>query len=145
MYPSLSLYYNTFVWLLLGSSFLFPQVSALVLTPWTPPDAIVTAQLAALQQDNMNEVYKYASPSNKEQMGSIDQFGTMVRRSGIYRPLIRHDRATILLTYRAPVAWQGLVRVSHDDTIAEYWWSLSRCTSGHYYGCYMVDAVIPNL
>lgn len=30
------------------------------------------------------------------------------------------------------------------EKILEYWWSLSRCTSGEFTGSYMVDAVIPN-
>lgn len=118
------------------------------LTPQWTPEQIVQSQLDALQRNDMAGVYKYASPANKERTGSLDRFDAMVR-SGPYRYLLGHQRNVMLLTSTTPVAWVTLVRIvpktEDEKDVLEYWWSLSRCTTGEYSGCYMVDAVIPHL
>jgi hypothetical protein len=119
------------------------------LTPAMTPEQIVTAQLAALQKDDMRAVYEFASPANKARVGSLDTFSLMVH-DGPYRNLVKHEKADILLTMTtAPTSWTGLVRVipsreSRKDLV-EFYWLLSRCKNGPYPGCYMVDAVIPNM
>jgi hypothetical protein len=126
-----------------------PVAEALV--PSTKPEEVILAQLASLRQNDMPGVYEYASPANKQQTGDVKRFGEMVR-VGPYRYLIGHTRADILLTSNIGASKQYLVRVLADDDtnpsskkIKEYWWSLSRCRTGTYAGCYMVDAVIPNM
>jgi len=122
------------------------------LSPATTPEQVILSQLTALQQDDMSGVYEFASPVNKQRTGDVNTFGQMVR-SGPYRYLIHHKRADILMASTIAASKQYLVRVFPDDSIptssakkvVEYWWSLSRCKTGPNAGCYMVDAVIPNL
>lgn len=163
--PNLSLL--TYV-LLLPTTF---SLSIFSLSPQTTPEEIVTAQLTSLQQDDMQGVFDFASPSNKANVNNdLDAFDRMVRQ-GAYGYLVGHEQADILLTMKAPTMniWQGLVRVvpaekeerksdDEDDDeeepmvqsnlpeepTKEYWWTLSRCTTGIHKGCYMVDAVMPN-
>ena len=122
---------------------------ALALTPAMTPQQVVQRQLSALQQDDMRQVFFYASPNNKANVGgSIERFGSMVR-SGPYKYLIHHKQADVLMTVSSnPDRWRGLVRVvcsdGSDKETTEFWWLLSRCQGGDYPGCFMVDAVIPN-
>lgn len=122
------------------------QVLALTLTPSTAPEQIIKSQLKALQHNDMTGVFQFASPGNKAQVGGdINRFGEMVR-SGPYQFLIGHSNAELLLESSMARSKQFLVRITSDnESIHEYWWSLSRCNiEGPSAGCYMVDAVIPN-
>jgi hypothetical protein len=100
--------------------------------------------------DDMDTVYRYASPNNKKMTGGdVDRFGQMVR-SGPYMELIRHLRSEILLEMKMSESKQYLVRVTPKEypnkgKVVEFWWSLSRCKGGEFAGSYMVDAVIPNM
>ncbi|CAB9499077.1 expressed unknown protein [Seminavis robusta] len=120
------------------------------LSPQTTPEEVVSAQLLALQRDDMLGVFDFASPLNKANVNNdLNVFDRMVR-SGVYEYLVKHQESTILLTMRTPSAnkWHGLVRVSTQDSKSltkEYWWSVSRCKAGPHKGCFMVDAVKPNL
>jgi len=133
-------------------SFLFLLATLVIsvvesLSPSTTPEQVLLSQLAALQKDDMAGVYEYASPNNKRRTGDIQTFSMMVRQ-GPYKNLIGHKRADILMTSNIAASKQFLVRVLPADDpmkVVEYWWSLSRCNVGPYAGCYMVDAVIPNL
>jgi hypothetical protein len=123
----------------------------MALSPATTPDNVVLKQLKALQQNTMEDVFLYASPNNKANVGgSVERFGEMVR-SGPYKYLINHKQAEVLLTVSdaSDQRWRGLVRVFCGDQFqgkdcVEFWWLLSRCSDGPYTGSYMVDAVIPN-
>jgi len=139
----------------------FYYCTAFQLSPSTKPGEIVERQLAALQDDDMAAVYKFASPANKEQTGNSANFGKIVR-SGPYRYLVGHSRSEILLESKMGTSYQFLVRVIPSSfslengkeesfsrkksrrKVVEYWWSLSRCNNGEFAGSYMVDAVIPN-
>jgi hypothetical protein len=128
--------------------FLFDYCHAFQLTPSTRPQEIVQQQLTALQQDDMDQVYKFASPGNKERTGDVTRFGQMVR-SGPYKYLIKHSKSIILMEATMAQSQQFLVRIVPGDyeksgRVLEYWWSLSRCNGGEFSGSYMVDAVIPN-
>mmetsp|Transcript_35519 Transcript_35519/g.52146 ORF Transcript_35519/g.52146 Transcript_35519/m.52146 type:complete len:174 (-) Transcript_35519:207-728(-) len=134
------------------------------LSPSTMPMEIIEKQLTALQDNDMTEVYKFASPANKAQTGNAANFGKMVR-SGPYRYLVGHSRSEILLESKMSMSQKFLVRVisspltsedgeeesysrgrsSRGGRVIEYWWCLSRCYKGEFAGSFMVDAVIPNL
>ena len=62
-----------------GSSFRFK------LTPDTSPIEIIEQQLVALQNDNIDDVYKYASPINKAGIGNNIQIFNQIVRSYPYR------------------------------------------------------------
>ena len=141
-----------------------PKISdALILSPQTSPESIVQTQLLALQKDDIEEVFKYASPKNKELTGPSERFGAMVRRPP-YHYLVNHKKAEILITSETSFrddrsSWSCLVRVipssntsrgnmldsdkQETSKVVEYWWLLSRCASGPYKSCYMVDSVLP--
>ena len=133
---------------------------SMIITPQTSPESIVKTQLIALQQDDIEEVFKYASPKNKELTGPWERFSAMVH-SQPYHHLVKHKKAEILLVTELSFrnnhsSWSCLVRVIPGDNISskmkkeknakvvEYWWLLSRCTSGPFKSCYMVDSVLPN-
>ena len=138
----------------------------------TTPEQIVQAQLASLQEGDTAGVFAFASPGNKANVNNDPQiFDTMVRLPA-YSSLINHEEANLLLTTSSSRSssrsiWKGLVRVvpreeprvkeSEDDDLLllekkkiknptkEFWWILSRCTSGSHKGCFMVDAVMPHV
>ena len=126
------------------------------LSPQTTPEEIVSAQLVALQKDDMQTVFDFASPGNKANVhDDVRIFDRMVR-SSVYVYLLRHETAEILMTATYPnknEQWQGLVRVLPNNIInnnspaaevKEYWWVLSRCKTGPHKECFMVDADMPN-
>lgn len=125
-------------------------LDALLISPSTTAEEIVIAQLNALQKSDMEGVYEFASPNNKQQTGNLERFSQMVRADP-YRYLLGHERAQILLSSKIAKSEQYLVRIIATEnfergskTIKEYWWSLSRCRAGPMLDCFMVDAVIPN-
>mmetsp|Transcript_646 Transcript_646/g.1432 ORF Transcript_646/g.1432 Transcript_646/m.1432 type:complete len:184 (+) Transcript_646:156-707(+) len=158
----LCLNYVSLLWqysLIATASFTFCE--SFQLSPSTAPGEIIERQLAALRDDDIGAVYKFASPANKEHIGSATDFAKMVR-SGPYRYLLGHSRSEILLESKLSASHQFLVRVitsssifeedkdrsypqdTNGGKVVEYWWSLSRCNKGEFTGSYMVDAVIPN-
>lgn len=126
----------------------FHSCRAFQLTPSTKAQEVIQQQLDALQRDDMDQVYKFASPGNKERTGDVTRFGQMVRW-GPYKHLVKHSKSLILMEATMAQSQQFLVRIVPGDyeesgRVLEYWWSLSRCNSGEFSGSYMVDAVIPN-
>lgn len=145
-------------------SFLFANAYQ-ILGPSTTPEQVIESQLSALQANDMAGVFQFASPANKQNVNNdVKKFGEMVQ-SGPYRHLLGHERADIMLQSTLGLSKQYLVRVitnpsqmnkvvastsapttkDEKEKVVEYWWSLSRSTFGPNTGCYMVDAVIPNL
>mmetsp|Transcript_3979 Transcript_3979/g.9062 ORF Transcript_3979/g.9062 Transcript_3979/m.9062 type:complete len:109 (-) Transcript_3979:807-1133(-) len=81
----LCLNYVSLLWqysLIATASFTFCE--SFQLSPSTAPGEIIERQLAALRDDDIGAVYKFASPANKEHIGSATDFAKMVR-SGPYR------------------------------------------------------------
>jgi hypothetical protein len=140
----------TFYFIIAAVILNFIQISEALLSPSTTPEQIILSQLASLQKDDMNGVYEFASPANKQRTGDVITFGNMVR-TGPYKYLVGHKKADILLESTMVASKQYLVRVVPSESlenpskrVVEYWWSLSRCNAGPHAGCYLVDAVIPN-
>ena len=144
-----------------GNVFSFFADAYIILGPSSTPEQVIESQLSALQVQDMAGVFQFASPANRQNVNNdVEKFGHMVR-SGPYKHLLGHERADIMLQSSLGLSKQYLVRVITDQTkmndddkeeekkkkkkIVEYWWSLSRSTDGPNAGCYMVDAVIPNL
>jgi len=92
------------------------QVQALaaanfLLTPHTLPIDILERQLTALPREDMVEAYRFASPANQARSGNnVTNFDNMVRAHP-YGPLVRHQKAHILLQSRMFDSQQFLVRV----------------------------------
>jgi len=146
----------------LHSSSSFVQAIQLLLTPSTTPEQIITTQLEALQKESLSDVYALASPTNKQQVGSIENFERMIRNHPYYNALLQHERSTILLESAVGTRTkQYLVRVKVKDNnnntgddksgraggalLKDFWWSLSRVSipSHPQHDCFMVDAVLP--
>lgn len=122
--------------------------------PCLPPEAVVEAQLAALQQQDARGVYAFASPSNKYATGgSIERFATLLRNP-LYRPLMGHQRATSLQRLQASATqFLEVVEVlSHNTGMPRglrlmYLWQLELQPGApgdsEYAACWMTTAVQP--
>uniref|UniRef100_A0A7S1GQR6 Uncharacterized protein n=1 Tax=Cyclophora tenuis TaxID=216820 RepID=A0A7S1GQR6_CYCTE len=121
-------------------------VGALLVYHTDPPEFVVRRQLEALRTDDTQTAYQLASPSNKEVTGPHQKFAELVRADP-FTPLIKHDKADILMTMEYTKFWRCLVRVWPEDTKIpkDYVYQLSRSKRDDlYFGCWLVDAVYPN-
>ena len=124
------------------------------LTPKTPPAEVVTANLLAFQNHDLQTAFDLASPAAKADIDNdVDVYRLiMAKEQGwrCYGYLMEHQEAEILLETSPSTQCDKhrvLVRVvpsDHDDTssqaVKEYWWTLSRCPESE---CFMVDAIDP--
>jgi len=123
------------------------------------PEAVVEAQLRALQERDYARVFAFASPANKEATGPIDRFATMLDTPS-YRPLLGHrPGASRRVQGRMTSGWCHIEVVSvdfpvpldpatwepgaSDTATAVYGWVLGLQTEGIHKGCWMVDSVQP--
>mmetsp|Transcript_27016 Transcript_27016/g.38047 ORF Transcript_27016/g.38047 Transcript_27016/m.38047 type:complete len:159 (+) Transcript_27016:95-571(+) len=121
--------------------------------PSMTPETVVEYQLKALQQEDLQQVFEYASPSNKAVTGPWERFAQMVR-SPAYAPLIGHGRGDVLLsikvktndTYRRFLVriWSPKTSAESISRCIEYWWDVRKCIDeGPYQNCWMVESVVP--
>lgn len=113
--------------------------------PELEPVQVVEAMLLALKKDSeqgIAELYRFSSPGNREQTGSLSQFSDMIREgfpdllghhaARAAPPLIDGDRAIV------PVEVIG-----SDEALHRYVFVLSRQRLPECAGCWMADAVAP--
>ncbi|KAG2490231.1 hypothetical protein HYH03_011355 [Edaphochlamys debaryana] len=116
--------------------------------PSLPPEAVVAAQVAALRLDDPAGVFAFASPSNQAMTGPLERFVTLLRNP-MYRPLLRHRRAT---PHRRAMldanSYSEVVKVVSDNTGMPnssvemvYLWQLTRQKTGDFAHCWMTDSV----
>ena len=65
--------------------------------PCWGPEAVVQAQLAALQEGDAGRIFRFASPGNRRATGPVERFAQMLQ-APLYRPLLRHLSADLLRT-----------------------------------------------
>ena len=124
------------------------------LTPNTSPTDVVTANLLALQNRDLQTAFDLVSPAAQADIN----YDVIAKEQGwrCYGYLMEHQESEILLetTSNDNDEHKLLVRVvpsqndDDDDTpshssrtaVKEYWWTLSRCQES---GCFMVDAIGP--
>ena len=130
------------------------HAASLMPSPDLSPVGVVTAQLRALQSVSaapqpggadspaLSAAWRFASPSNREAIGSIEQFEVMLRSPEyalllaavdfkVATPRIDGDQAALLVR----------VVAAHGEA-ATYGWTLSRQRGGEYDGCWLTDAVV---
>ena len=80
--------------------------------PAHPPEAVVAAQLAALQEERFADVFAHASPSNRAATGPLPRFARMLHAPA-YAPLLGHGGAETLQRLQPSVdVFMELVRVT---------------------------------
>ncbi|KAL4434663.1 hypothetical protein ABPG77_002786 [Micractinium sp. CCAP 211/92] len=75
----------------------YPGEAPLKPEPCWGPDAVVQAQLEALQVGDVAGVFRFASPQNQQATGPVERFGAMLQ-GDVYRPLLNHEAADVLRT-----------------------------------------------
>lgn len=120
--------------------------------PSLPPEAVVLAQLAALQQQDARTAFAFASPANRESTGPVERFATMLRNP-MYRPLLGHLTSRCVQRMQpSPDTYVEIVEVTSLNTgVAKgvkvwYLWQLERQPGGEGVekaGCWLTNGVSP--
>eukprot|EP00320_Phaeocystis_rex_P006682 CAMPEP_0119063230 /NCGR_PEP_ID=MMETSP1178-20130426/6623_1 /TAXON_ID=33656 /ORGANISM="unid sp, Strain CCMP2000" /LENGTH=251 /DNA_ID=CAMNT_0007044587 /DNA_START=84 /DNA_END=839 /DNA_ORIENTATION=+ len=106
-------------------------------SPSLTPEAVVQAQLAALQIGDIRRCFEFASPANRHATGPWSRFDRMVRSAPAYSPLVCCSSFEILSALStAPGKWRCRVRVRPAGSssapfavvspFVEYCWELSK-------------------
>jgi len=124
------------------------EVANLNPNPGLKPDEVVRIQLAAFRanhgdhNDGIAAAFRFASPANRAQIGSLEQFVRIVH-SPAYLPMINHVEAVIdHVQVEGDRAQQMVVLTGPDREVAMYVFLLSRQQGGDYDGCWMTDGVM---
>lgn len=121
-------------------------------SPALSPSEVVSLQLDALQNSDLighdtalKIAYRFASPCNRDAVGSDNDFVQLVRSHPLYRDMVGFERAELgTLAYNL-LGDQVRLRVwlrRRGRQSAIYYYILTRQTEAPYQGCWMVDAVI---
>jgi hypothetical protein len=112
---------------------------------------VVRLQLDALQNndlmpdnDGIRIAYRFASPKNREALGTIDDFIAIVKNA-LYEPLIGFEKAelgTVRSSFSGDQATQQVWLYRGGRSRGVFRWVLSRQGDGEHAGCWLVDAVI---
>lgn len=116
-------------------------------SPSVPPEAVVSAQLAALAELDVQRCFNFASPGNKAAIGdSVSRFAEMLQVPA-YSLLLGHSEYDVLRNKQLG-ANRFVAVVAVKGTQAEelvsgiYIWILSlQRIEGRYHNCWMTDAV----
>jgi hypothetical protein len=119
-------------------------------SPQLGPDQVVRLQLEALQRADdpqpdagIVRAWAFASPGNKQAIGPVDRFITVVRSPG-YAPLLNCREFQLGQVLIDGDRAQQIVAVkTADDALVFYVFQLSRQSCENYNGCWMTDAVMP--
>lgn len=109
------------------------------------PMQVVEAMISAMKKgsdEGIAELYAFASPKNREQVGSLADFTRMMRE--YFPDMLGHERARAA----PPLVDQGRAMipvelVTQDGGVSEYVIILSVQEGGPCEGCWMTDAVVP--
>lgn len=123
------------------------QAPAVEPSPELTPEEVVSAQLAALKNNDSEDngiriTFRFASPGNKRATGPIERFIEMVKNP-MYRPMLNYRS-----DFREPieiadgVAKQLVTLIGADGQRAGYLFVLSKQTEGSWAGCWMTDSVV---
>lgn len=117
--------------------------------PCHGPEAVILAQLAALQAEDAREVFKYASKRNNSAFdGSIERFSMMLGSEG-FAPLLGHVSAEVLRSTQMAAgrnfAVVGVTAASKQRWL--YGWALAleeqELENGEKVQCWATEAVYP--
>lgn len=120
-------------------------------SPLLPAQEVVRLQLDALQNNDLMPAdagiriaYRFASPKNREAIGTIEDFIHIVRNP-LYAPLIGFEKAELGAMHpmiSGESAWQQAWIYRGGRARGVFRWILSREAGGECAGCWLVDAVI---
>jgi hypothetical protein len=112
---------------------------------------VVRLQLDALQNNDLMPdnggiriAYRFASPKNREALGTLDDFIGIVRHA-LYAPLIGFEKAelgSVRMSFNGEHATQQVWLYRAGRSCGVFRWVLSRQAEGEAAGCWLVDAVI---
>jgi hypothetical protein len=105
------------------------------------PDEIVRMQLEALQRNDIEVTFRFASPANRTQTGPLERFTQMIE-SPAYKPMlgsltINYYRLEMSQNY----ARQRVQLISKGGEEVVYVFYLSKQTDAPYENCWMTDMV----
>ena len=75
------------------------------------PADVVRAQLEALQAGDIQQVYAYASPSNRRNIGPWPNLEVLVKRTPSYTPLVGCESYELLSALTLGERWTARLRV----------------------------------
>lgn len=127
------------------------------------PEAVLHQQLAALQRNDAEAVFNFASPANRQNTGPASKFATMLQSSG-YKALLGHaDHQVVNYTHERRGFFTAIVKISSAKEILSkyneggevmpgrvlcaddehvFYWSMSLQLTGEFEGCWMTDTVM---
>ena len=110
--------------------------------PRYEPGEVVRIQLEALQRNDIEVTFGFASPANREQTGPLERFVQMIN-GPLYSPMI----GSVSIEYypaetRDSLARQRVRIVGQNGEEIVYVFYLSKQASPPYENCWMTDAVI---
>ena len=117
--------------------------------PCHGPEAIISAQLAALKAEDAREVFKFASKRNKSAFdNSIERFSVMLGSEG-FAPLLGHTTAEVLRSTQM-ASGRNFAVVGVTDASKSRWlygWALAleeqERENGDKVSCWVTEAVYP--
>ena len=109
-------------------------LGALAPSPSLAPLEVVEAQLVALRERKLRDVFSFASPTNRRTTAPFTRFRDMIMRSKAYFPLIDAvDHEVISALHLGDGRWRCRVRISAHDRggvgalrNSEFQWELSK-------------------
>ena len=122
------------------------QTDRLVPNPALAPDQVVKIQLEALKNNDSSDrgievVFRFASPSNKQNTGPLDRFSRMIKEP-LYSPMLNHrsvEYDPVQIVGRE--AKQRVTLVDRRGNTISYVFYLSKQSDASCRDCWMTDAV----
>jgi len=109
--------------------------------PRYAPDEIVRIQLEALQRNDVEVTFRFASPANRSQTGPLERF-TQIFENPAYRPMIGSIAINYLrLETSQNYARQRVQLIGKGGEEVVYVFYLSKQTDAPYENCWMTDVV----
>ena len=147
MRPRRILLLFAFTWL---SAVALGQLSDLTPRPELTPEQVVQYQVTALQHNDdpkldagIERAFRFASPSNKQVTGPLDNFVRIVK-SPLYSPMLNSLSSLIVGSeLKDDQAKIAVKIVAADGRQVTYVFLLSKQNEGEFNNCWMTDGVAP--
>ena len=147
MRPRRILLLFAFTWL---SAVALGQLSDLTPRPELTPEQVVQYQVTALQHNDdpkldagIERAFRFASPSNKQVTGPLDNFVRIVK-SPLYSPMLNSLSSLIVGSELKDGQAKIAVKiVAADGRHVTYVFVLSKQNEGEFDNCWMTDGVAP--
>jgi hypothetical protein len=126
------------------------QVSELTPEPKLTPEQVVQYQVSALQHNDdpradagIERTYRFASPSNKNQTGPLENFISIVK-SRAYSPMVNNLASSVIGSQIEGDHAKVAIRVTPEKgPQLTYLFVLTKQHDGEFTDCWMTDSVVP--